>query len=393
MAHSPSVYLIAGELSGDKLGGKLMQALQEHPDFSAMQYKGIGGMKMMEQGLTSLFPMQELSLMGFVEVLPHIRRLKKRIRETVEAIEQINPAVVITIDSPGFCFRVVKMLRDRGHVRPLFVHYVAPSVWAYKPERAEKTAKLFDMLWTLLPFEPAYFESHGLHTVFVGHPIVDDGLQGIECAEAWRNEQQIAKNARIITMFVGSRQGEVKRHLPVFKAVAEALQQYDPALHIVLPVPVHLEAHIKSQVTAWSVPILVVSKEEDKWAATKASDVALVKSGTIALEVAMCGTPMVTAYKAHPVTAWMVGRMLQTPYVNLINILNQKMVIPELLQKACCAKELVPALQTLLTNREAREAQQQAMRTALDKLYANKGKSASVIATQALAEMLKNKIN
>ena len=385
---SPSIFMIAGELSGDRLGGRLMQAIAAHADGTQVCFTGIGGALMQAQGLRSLFPMDELSLMGFVEVLPHIFRLKKRIRETVMAIEAAKPDVLLTIDSPGFTFRVVKMLRERGVVRPQCVHYVAPTVWAYKPERAAKTAALFDALLVLLPFEPPYFTVHGLTTYFVGHPVVDVPPVGMERAKSWRAEHGIAENVRIITMFAGSRKGEIAQHLPVFKDVIAQLQRVEPMLEVVLPVPPHLEAHVREMVAHWGLPVRLVTREEDKWAATAASRVALVKSGTVALEVAMCGTPMVTAYRAHPVTAWMIRRLLRTDHVNLINILLNKRVIPELLQERCSSGDLVPALRSLLHDDAAQKAQKEAMAAALKMLRAKPDQTASDAAAENVMNII-----
>jgi lipid-A-disaccharide synthase len=381
------ICMIAGELSGDRLGARLMQSLHKmYPD--AVEFIGIGGPWMQAQGFTSLFPMHELSLMGFVEVVPHIFRLKRRIRETVAMIEAQRPDMVLTIDSPGFTFRVVRMLRERGVVAPKFVHYVAPTVWAYKPERAAKTAALFDALLVLLPFEPPYFTAHGLATYFVGHPVVDAPPVGVEYAQSWRDAQGFSDDTRIITLFLGSRKGEVTQHLPVFKQVVAQLHSYDASLVFVLPVPPHLEAHIRDAVADWGVAVRIVTREEDKWAATASAYVALVKSGTVALEVAMCGTPMVTAYKVHPLTAWMVRKMLRTPFVNLVNVLSNRMVIEELLQEACCAEKIVPALTLLLDDEAARQQQISAMHAALQMLHASPDKTASDNAAEVVYRLL-----
>ncbi|MGE0753968.1 MAG: lipid-A-disaccharide synthase, partial [Alphaproteobacteria bacterium] len=170
------VYIIAGEASGDFLGGQLMQSLKEKAG-RPVKFHGVGGDKMAAHGLTSRFPYHELSLMGFIEILPYAYNLMSRIDTVVEDIRERSPDVVITIDSPGFCFRVVKKLREEK-MRCKFIHYVAPTVWAYKPERAEKCAALFDHMLVLLPFEPPYFTSKGLPCTFVGHPVVAETQPG-----------------------------------------------------------------------------------------------------------------------------------------------------------------------------------------------------------------------
>ena len=198
------IFIIAGEASGDQLGAGLLRALREKED--ALEIKGIGGERMAAEEFASLFPMQEISLMGFAEILPHIPRLLKRIKQTVAAIEEFQPDAVITIDSPGFNFRVAKALRENGKIKAKMIHYVAPTVWAYKPERAQKTAALFDHLMVLLPFEPPYFEEVGLATSFVGHPVADD----LDAAFARRTVRSDDADSGTQFGHGGSEQGLVK---------------------------------------------------------------------------------------------------------------------------------------------------------------------------------------
>lgn len=381
MNNATQLYIIAGELSGDRLGGRLLAAMKAR-GFDMAQVQGIAGPWMQAQGMGSLFPMDELSLMGFAEILPHIFRLKRRIRETVEAIERANPKVLLTIDSPGFNFRVIKLLKERGKVRPALVHYVAPTVWAYKPQRALKTALLVDRLLVLLPFEPPYFTCHGLQTDFVGHPVVDVEPEGIHEGEAFRARYEIAAEAPLLTLFAGSRRGELKYLLPVYAQTLAMLKARVPDLVAVMPVPTHLVAEVQAVVARWAVPVRVVSEEREKWAATTTSRVALVKSGTIALEVAMCGTPMVTVYKAHPLTAWMVRRMLVSPFVNLINIVLGRGVIPELLQERCEPDLLTHTLLPYLQNDAVVAEQKAVLHGALMQLKASPEQSASDAAAE-----------
>ncbi|MCB2081394.1 MAG: lipid-A-disaccharide synthase [Rickettsiales bacterium] len=350
------IYLIAGEASGDALGAKLMHALREClPD---IEFTGIGGTRMRKEGLNSLFPMEELSLIGFAEIIPHIPQLLKRIKETVNHILDNKPDILITIDAPGFNKRVVQQLRKRSNNLPKIVHYVAPSVWAYKPKRAETMAKLFDHLLVLLPFEPPYFKEVGLPCTFVGHPIVEEPIRGGD-GHAFRAKYTIPETAPILLILPGSREGELQRLLPVFRMTLAQLQVKFPELHgVVLATPAFQE-RLEEEIKEWTQPTHVIASPEDKAGALAASTLALAKSGTITLELAMAGIPMVVAYKVNPVSAWMLRRMIRVPYVNLINIIRKETVIPELLQEACTPESLTEALGTLLEDDTKREHQRQ----------------------------------
>ncbi len=373
------IALIAGEASGDRLGGRLMAALHDSPHNIA--FSGIGGVMMEAQGLRSLFDMQELSLMGFAEVLPHARRLTRRIHETVAFIERERPDVLVTIDSPGFTFRVVKKLRGRGKARPRLIHYVAPTVWAYKPQRAAKTAALFDELLVLLPFEPPFFEREGLATHFIGHPVTEDEYRPAE-AKAFRTRRGIAEGEPLLCVMPGSRHGELSKLLPVF---TKALRQMDVPLRLVIPATVHSAALLERLQPHWPSAPIMVTDEAEKRAAMLASDFALAKSGTVTLEAAMAGLPMITAYKVNSLSAWLLRQMITTRYVNLINILMEREVIPEYLQQECAPEILATALSGLAKNQDKRAAQKRDYAEALRLLSSPQiGKSPSQLAAEVV---------
>lgn len=345
------IYVIAGEQSGNLLGARLMQALVDecaNRSTSRPYFFGIGGEQMQQQGLNSLFPMSELSLMGFVEVLPHIPRLQARISETVKDILVKRPDIIVTIDSPGFCFRVARKLREHwpkgNQGSPRFVHYVAPSVWAYKPKRAKKLAAIYDQVLTLLPFEPPYFEAEGMQADFVGHPLMETPAQGD--GASFRTRHSIGAETKLIAVLPGSRAGELKRHLPVMR---QAMAHYPDAVTVIPCVP-HLQQALERGTKDWPNRLLLVDQSAEKWDAFAAADAAIAKSGTVTLELAMAGTPMVVMYKVNPISAWLMRRMMLTTYVTLVNILEQREVIPELLQEKATAEALGDALQQLLQN-------------------------------------------
>lgn len=330
----PKLYMIAGEASGDQLGGMLVQELRTLND--TIEYRGIGGFSMMQQGIASLFPMRELSVMGFAEVVPHVLRLSRRVKETVRDIEMFKPDVLITIDSPGFNFRIVRMLKERAIHVPKCIHYVAPTVWAYKPERAEKTAKLFDHLLCLLPFEPEYFTKHGLKTDDVGHPMAW-WWRSKGHGESFRTRHHIASDNAVIALFPGSRVGEIKRHIPIMRASSKALKEAIPSLHMVMYIREDIAKEVYGLTRNWPCPLTVCDDPLQKKQLFAASDAAIAKSGTISLECALAGIPSVTIYKAHAISAWYVRRLIKTPFVHLANILANRMVVPELIQEGCTA--------------------------------------------------------
>ncbi|MCH2546338.1 MAG: lipid-A-disaccharide synthase [Alphaproteobacteria bacterium] len=379
------VYLIAGEQSGDLLGARLMQALRaEHPD---IEFNGIGGPQMHEQGLHSLFPMSELSLMGFLEVIPHIPRLLKRIKITVKDIQRTQPDIIVTIDSPGFCFRVADALRKnwpKGHDKsPRFVHYVAPSVWAYKPERAKRLSQIYDQVLTLLPFEPAYFEAEGMQADFVGHPLVETTVNGD--GASFRTHHGIAADAKVIAVLPGSRSGELKRHIPVLRETMTHIAEQFPHCVTVIPAVPHLMDTIHAQTKNWPTKLVIADQSQEKWNAFAAADVAIAKSGTVTLELALSNTPMVVMYKVNPISAWLMRRMIITPYVTLVNILVQSEVVPELLQEEATSERILNELRSLLAQDSKRQLQVNAFALALKKLGLHATTTPSQKAAAAIA--------
>jgi len=360
----PLVFLIAGENSGDLLGANLMRALKDQAD-SPVRFAGVGGPGMGCAGLTSLFPMQDLAVMGVFEVLPRLPLLLKRINETANEVERLNPAVLVTIDAPDFCFRVIKKLKSRGVNIPI-VHYVAPSVWAWRPGRAKKVAQFLDHLLCLLPFEPAYFEKEGLAATFVGHPVVETSFAD-EDGEAFRRHHHISPEAPLLCVLPGSRSGEVERMMGVFGEAIALLAPQFWGLEVVIPTVAHVEDRVRALAAAWSVPVVVV-KGDEKAAAFRASTAALATSGTVALELAMAERPNIIAYRFNALTHKIAKVLVKTPYANLINIILGREAVPEFIQDACTAENLSRELARLLGDETARSAQLSAAHQALKQL-------------------------
>lgn len=361
-ASTTLVYVIAGEASGDLLGGRLMAQMKDK--MSGVRFVGIGGPKMAEQGLQSLFPIAELSVMGLAEILPHLPRLLRRIKQTVAHVKEQQPQLLLTIDAPGFCFRVAKKLTGQNIK---LVHYVAPSVWAWKPGRAKKVAAFLDHLLALLPFEPPYFEAHGLATTFVGHSVVEGGADSAQ-GEGFRKRHNIGAQSPLLVLLPGSRRGEIEKLLPIFCQTAQQLSASHAGLKVVIPTLPSFRESVGQELEKWPIDGLVVEGDVDKSDAFSAADIALAASGTVALELAMAGTPSVIAYKVHPLTAWLVRKMVKTDYANLINIVLQRQAVPELLQEKCQPELLTKALSDLLDDEVAASQQIEAANQALEQL-------------------------
>ncbi len=375
MATAPKIVMIAGEASGDQLGGWLMAALKQKR--SDIQFLGLGGPMMEAQGLTSIFPISDINLIGITEVLPHVRTIKRRIREMVEFIEREQPNVVLSIDSPGFVLRVVKQLRARGQVKNTkFIHYVAPTVWAYRPERAKIMAERFDFLLCLLPFEPPYFEAEKLPVKYIGHEIAWWWKSRGRSA-AFRAAHNIPEKAPLLAVFPGSRQGEITRLWPTFKSAIELLDAHIPNLKVVLQVTPAMLPRMQAEVADWKIHPLLITNRENKKDFFAAATAAIAKSGTIGLECALAGLPSVVAYKANRLSAYLLRRMIQVKYVNLANLLANKLIIPELLQEECNANKICDAVAPLLLDESARDAQKAELATIADMLGVHDAESPS----------------
>ncbi|MBI2239582.1 MAG: lipid-A-disaccharide synthase [Magnetospirillum gryphiswaldense] len=348
------IYVIAGEPSGDLLGGRLMESLRRETG-DCVQFAGIGGENMQAQGLRSLFPMTELTVMGLTEVLPRIPRILRRVRETLDDIGRLRPDAVVTIDSWGFTGRVQKGCQKRYPDLPR-IHYVAPMVWAWKPKRAAKLAKVLDLLMTLLPFEPPYFEREGLRTVHVGHPVVESGA-GQGNGAAFRARHGIADDVKLLTVLPGSRHSETSKLLPVFGQVLEQLKSCPGQIRVVVPTLPHLADEVRQAARGWPFEPLVLTDSSQKYDCFAASTCALAASGTVALELAMAGLPTVIAYRLSALTAFLARNLFgfKIKWATLVNMVLDRPVMPEFLQEECRADRITPVLVRMLTDESERD--------------------------------------
>ena len=360
---APLVYLVAGEPSGDLVGAHLMRALRQETG-GRVQFAGVGGEQMAEEGLQSLFPLADIAVMGLVEVLPKAALVLRRVRETVADIQRRRPVALVTIDSWGFTGRVAKRLKSTGAAIPR-IHYVAPMVWAWRPGRARVLARLLDHLLCLLPNEPAYFRAVGLGATHVGHSVVESGADRGD-GPGFRRRHGIGPAVPLLCLLPGSRPGEVARLFPVLEATVRLLAARHSGLRVVIPtVDTVAEAVFRA---AAPLGAIVVRGRQDKYDAFAAADVSLAASGTVAVELAMAGVPAVICYRVSPVTAAIARRLLRIRYVSLVNLLLDRPAVPDLLQERCRPQLLADAVSALLADPAAREAQRAAGREALERL-------------------------
>ncbi|MEX0329727.1 MAG: lipid-A-disaccharide synthase [Ruegeria sp.] len=362
------VFLVAGEPSGDRLGGALMEGLKTL--VPEIEFDGVGGPLMQAQGLVSRFPMSELSVMGLVEVLPKFFHLKRRIAETAQAVLDRQPDVLITIDSPDFSLRVAKLVKADSAIRT--VHYVAPSVWAWRPGRADKMAKVIDHVLALLPFEPPYMERAGMECDFVGHPVASEPVATDQDILEFRKSCGLGE-APIVLALPGSRRGEVDRLAPVFGEALSLFLHSRPDTRVVVPAVAHMVETVQEHVQRWPGSPVVVDPRNvsadvaarQKRAAFASADLALAASGTVSLELAAQATPMVIAYRLSWLTQKMAERMVKLDTVTLVNLVSQTRSVPECLLDDCQPANIAQALNDVSDHPDA---QRGAMDLTMDRL-------------------------
>ncbi len=381
MSISKKIYLIAGEPSGDVIGANLINSVKNSPmrTEEGFEFRGIGGESMGRAGCDLVCNYDDIALMGFAEIIPSIFRIIKKIRLVVRDIISYQPDIIITIDSPGFNFRVVRKLRKVGFTKPI-VHYVAPTVWAYSPERAETVRKFYDHILVLFAFETKYFRK--MPCTFVGHPLIENDVMLPDPKEETNTEGSSIRN---ITVMPGSRVGEIKRHMPAILQTITNMQDriaftsadstnvngnlinhYGHNLHWYFLCHPNTSTMVHKLVQNYAVAhndkidiskIFIITDKDLKTKIMANSILGLIKAGTAVLEAALMGLPMVTFYKINPLSAWFLKRKLKVPYFTLCNILLNRSLIPELIQDGCTADNMVRLLEGLLTDEKARKAQ------------------------------------
>lgn len=360
------VFLVAGEPSGDRLGAALMAGLKKAAGGQVL-FEGVGGPLMEAEGLNSLFPMSEISIIGLVEILREYPALRARIRQTADAVVASHPDVLVTIDIPEFSLRVSRLVKAVSDTK--VIHYVAPSVWAWRPGRAARMAAHVDHVLALLPFEPPYMTEAGMGCDFVGHPVTTEPQATDSEIAAFRVARDMV-DSPVCLLLPGSRRSEIARLLPVFQEVVARLAKSRPDLRFVLPAAEAVADMVMAQTDAWDVPVTVIDPHGpdgllQKRAAFGAADVALAASGTVSLELAAAGTPMVIAYDMTWLSRQFIARMLRVDSVTLVNLVAESRLVPEFIGARCQPDLIAPAVLEVL---DAPDAQHEALTLTMARL-------------------------
>jgi len=378
------IFLIATEESGDRLGAHLMKVLRQRLG-GAVRFEGVGGLGMTREGLKSLFPIEELSIIGFSAVVKQLPKLLRLIRQTTDAVLRAGPDILIIIDSPDFTHRVARRVRARDPTVPI-VDYVSPSVWAWRPSRARTMRTYVDHVLALLPFEPeAYRRLHGPLCTYVGHPLIE------QLASLRPNAEEQARRSGsppVLLVLPGSRSSEIRHHMAIFGEALDRLQAQGKVFEPILPTMPHLVELVRDGVKSWKVTPQIVVGEQEKRSAFRIATAALAKSGTVTLELALSGVPMVAAYRAGALEARIVLRFVTVQSVILANLVVGENVVPEFVQDDCTADKLAGALGAVLSDSPMRRRQQDAF-ARMDDVMSTGNQSPSVRAADIVLGMLR----
>ncbi|SIO52834.1 lipid-A-disaccharide synthase [Bradyrhizobium erythrophlei] len=350
------IFLIATEESGDRLGANLMKVLRQRLG-DAVRFEGVGGRSMAREGLVSRFPIEELSIIGLAAVVKHLPKILRLIRETATAVTEAKPDILVIIDSPDFTHRVARRVRAADSLIPI-VDYVSPSVWAWRPGRARAMLSYVDHVLALLPFEPAAYQRlRGPPCSYVGHPLTEQ----LAALRPGADEQTRRDQAPpVVLVLPGSRRSEIRHHMVVFGQTLGRLRDDGVAFELVLPTMPHLQEAIAEALAAWPVQPRIVVGEQEKRAAFRIAHAALAKSGTVTLELALSGVPMVTAYRTGSAEAWILRKAIKVNSVILANLVIGENVVPEFLQEDCTPEKLSQALREVLGDSALRRKQLEA---------------------------------
>ncbi len=335
------LFISAAEPSGDIIAAEVMDYCPQ-----GTHYIGIGGIEMEKRGLRSFFPMEELSVMGFLEVIPQALNILKRIKETANYIVKEQPDAVLTIDAYSFHSRLAKRLRKLGYTGKLH-HYVPPAVWAWKEGRAKSLADLYNHVYCIFPFEPPYFSKHGIPAEFVGHPAA---FRELEIDLTFKKKHNLTDQP-ILLLLPGSRVQEINKLLPDFIKAAKLIQTQQP-LQIIIPTLPHLEALIREHCTAENLMATILTDSQDRFQSFKQANAAIAASGTVAMELALNQVPTTIGYKTSAITYWLAKTFAHVKYATVLNIIADKEVIPEFLQDRCTPENLAAATLSNLAKSE-----------------------------------------
>jgi len=374
------IFIIAGEKSGDELGGALIHELKKVSN--NVEFLGIGGNKMIDQGLNSIINIKLLSIMGITEVLLKIPKVLKLLKLTEKEILKFKPDILITIDSPGFNLRLQNKLQ---YIEMKRVHYVAPSVWAWKSYRAKKMSKYLDLLLVLFPFEKKFFSKEGLSTVFVGHPIAYDNHY---VNNEFYNEKSLNnKNILKIALLPGSRLSEIKKLFPIFINTAKMLSKRNRAIKFYVVTLKEYKNLILEMFQGSELNYYVTDSMEEKYNIYTKVDFALCASGTVTMELAKALTPMLVVYKLNYLTWFIVKLMVKVKTATILNLVLEKNIIPELFQQEVNPNNIFNVLNNYLSNKELINEQLSNIKIAINKIQNNE--NPSIMSANNIINLLK----
>lgn len=384
------VYLIAGENSGDYLGSELILGLKQFYTDTDISFFGIGGPLMKDCGLNSLFPMEELSLMGIFEIFPRLPALIKRRKEVIEDIISVRPDILITIDSPDFTLRVAKKIKRMTNIKT--IHYVAPTVWAWRKGRAEKMSTYIDYVLALFPFEPKILNESGLKSHFVGHPIASYKVASRSEVRQFRDKYKLEKK-KILLVLPGSRLSEVKRLVGIFEQSLKLVNKRFPNHEFIMPTTGNVEGYVRKATANWiKKPIIIPSSHEsEKKAAFCEADVALAASGTVSLELALNVVPMVIAYDMNIFSRVLLHYLLKIDSVCLVNIVSKSKVIPEFIGSRCRPELIANALSKVMIDKKSRDSQASVQLNCINLLKPREDSQGKCIAALKVFEIINEK--
>ena len=384
------IFLSAGEASGDNLGAELITSLKKGRKGRYVFY-GIVGHNMEKAGnIKSIFPIQELSVIGYFEVVPKLFKILFRLLQATLFIRKIKPNLIITIDAPGFNFLLAKfarVLKIDTHI----IHYVAPTVWAYKPERAKQCAKLFDYMMVIFPFEKKYFDDVGLKCSYVGNPTISKTNHYTGEQKTQIKQKYGLSGKKIISIMPGSRDNELNHHLPILKEFVQKMNHKYNNLHFVIHTLNNTEDRIKE---CFCMENVLISKDAiSKIELSSSSDLIVCKSGTSVLESVAKVVPIIAFYKVNSLTAYILKRKLKIKYVTICNIMMNQPIIPELLQENFSTRNLLKESKKLLYNSKAKEKQRKALNLFLSQFNPNTDNKIKIEKIQDIVHILKKENN
>ncbi|NWH08932.1 MAG: lipid-A-disaccharide synthase [Alphaproteobacteria bacterium] len=375
------IMLVAGEPSGDALGAELIKALRRL-EGDRLTLIGSGGPLMRREGFVPLFGLEDTAVMGLREVVPKVPAILRRVRQARDLALTAMPDATVLIDSPDFTHRVARAIRKRAGANLRLIKYVAPQVWASRPERAQKMRAFIDHVLCLLPFEPPFFEKYGLPASFVGHPVIERS-RAMTGGDAFRARHGIGPSDPLLLVLPGSRTSEIGFLLPVFRKTVELLARDVPGLRCVLPVVPNVAAKVKAGIADWPVPLTLIEDPTSKFQSFDAADVAFAASGTVTTELALSRTPMLVGYKVGALTAAIARRMVKVKYITLVNLILDREAVPELVQENLTPRRAAEHLRRLFLDEGARKEQVESMEAAT-KALGEGGESPSLRAAREI---------